>query len=109
MRCSDSETALHPGLCLGWVLWVFHAMSFSGSLSRSGSGVSFAFITGFVAETQAPPLLLGLRASLYQTNQRETIAMETVISCAGGQVLPGLLGLRIVSDASCSFLLQGVA
>ena len=34
---------------------------------------------------------------------------ETVISCAGGQVLPGLLGLRIVGDASGSFLPQGVA
>ena len=50
-------------------------MSFSGSLSRSGGGVSFAFITGFVAKTQAPPLLLGLRASLYRPNQREAITM----------------------------------
>ena len=72
---SDSECALHPGLCLGWALWVFHAMSFSGSLSRGGGGVSFAFVTGFVAKTQAPPLLLGLRASLCRPNQRETIAM----------------------------------
>ena len=37
--------------------------------------MSFAFVTGFVAKTQAPPLLLGLRASLYRPNQRETIAM----------------------------------
>ena len=37
--------------------------------------VSFAFVTGFVAKTRAPPLLLGLRASLYWPNQRETIAM----------------------------------
>ena len=59
-------------------------MSFSGSLSRSGGGVSFAFVTGFVAKTQALPLLLGFqalplllgfRASLYRSNQRETIAM----------------------------------
>ena len=77
MKCvfSDSESALHLGLCLGWAHWVFHAMSFSGSLSRSGGGVSFAFVTGFVVKTQAPPLLLGLRASLYRPNQRETIAM----------------------------------
>ena len=34
---------------------------------------------------------------------------ETVISCAGSQVFPGPLGLRIVSDASGSFLPQGVA
>ena len=72
---SNSESTLHPGLCLSWVLWVFHAMSFSGCLSRSGGGVSFAFAMGFVATTQAPPLLLGLRASLYRPNQRETIAM----------------------------------
>ena len=51
-------------------LGLFHAMSFPGSLS-----LSFAFVTGFVAETQGPPLLLGLRASLYRPNQRETIAM----------------------------------
>ena len=38
--------------------------------------MSFAFITGFVTKTLAPPLLLGLRASLYRPNQRETIAME---------------------------------
>ena len=75
VRFSNSEYTHHPGLCLGWALWVFHAMSFSGSLSRSGGGVSFAFVTGSVAKTQAPPLLLGLRASLYRPNQRETIAM----------------------------------
>ena len=45
------------------------------ALSRSGGGVSFVFVTGFVAKTQAPPLLVGLRASLYRPNQRETIAM----------------------------------
>ena len=72
---SNSESTFHPGLCLRWALWVFHAMSFRGSLSRSGGGVSFAFVTGFVAKTQASPLLLGLRASLYRPNQRETIAM----------------------------------
>ena len=48
--------ALHPGLCLGWALWVFHTMSFSGSLSRSGGGVSFAFVTGFVGKTLGPSL-----------------------------------------------------
>ena len=80
---SNSGCALHPGLCLGWVLWVFHAMSFGGSLSRGGGGVSFAFVTGFVAKTQAPPLLLGLRASLYRPNQRETIAMGDCYSLCG--------------------------
>ena len=75
VRFSVSGCTLHPGLCLGCALWVFHAMSFSGSLSRSGGGVSFAFVTGFVAKTSAPLLLLGLRASLCRPNQRETIAM----------------------------------
>ena len=56
-------------------LGLFHAVSFPGSLSWSWGEVSFAFVTGFVAKTQAPPLLLGLRASLYRPNQRETIAM----------------------------------
>ena len=42
------------------------------------------------------------------TNARQS-QWETVISCAGGQVFPGLLGLRIVSDASRSFLPQVVA
>ena len=41
------------------------------------------------------------------TNARQS-QWETVISCAGGQVLPGPLGLRIVSDASGSLLPQGV-
>ena len=56
-------------------LGLFYAMSFPGSLSWSEGEVSFAFVTGFVAKTRAPPLLLGLRASLYRPNQRETIAM----------------------------------
>ena len=75
VRCSSSEYTFRPGLCLGWALWVFHALSFSGSLSRSGGGLPFAFVTGFVAKTQAPPLLLGLRASLYRPNQHKTIAV----------------------------------
>ena len=84
-----------------WV--VSHAMSFSGSFSWSGDGMSFAFVTGYVVKTRAPPLLLSLRSSMYRPNQ-----WETVISCAGGQVLPGLLGMRIVSDACGSLLPQGV-
>ena len=53
--------------------------------------MSFAFVTGFVAQPM-------------QDNSNERL-----ISFACGQVLPGLLGLHIVSDASCSFLPQGVA
>ena len=57
VRFSDSESALHPGLCLGWAHWVFHAMSFRGSLSRGWGWVSFAFVRGFVAKTQGPSSL----------------------------------------------------
>ena len=85
---------------------VFHAMSFRGSHSRGWGEVSFSFVPGFVAKIQGPPpLLLGLRASLYRPTQSQ---WETVISCAGGQVFPGQLGLRIVGYASGSFLPQGV-
>ena len=89
---SDSECALHPGLCFGGALWVFHAMSFSGPLSRSGGGVSFAFVTGFVAKTQALPCssVYGLHCT-GPTNARQS-QWVTVISCAGGQVLPVPLG-----------------
>ena len=87
LRFSDSERALHPGLCLGWAHWVLHAMSFSGSFSRSWGGVSFAFVTCFVAKTQAPPSLLGLRASLYRPNQCETITMgDCYILCGQSDV-----------------------
>ena len=41
------------------------------------------------------------------TNARQS-QWETVISCAGGQGLPGLLWLRIVSDACRSLLPHGV-
>ena len=75
---------------------------FSGSLSRSGGGLSFAFVTGFVAKIQAPPLLLGLRASLYRPNQRETIAMGDCYILCGRSGVPGPLGRCIVSDASSS-------
>ena len=89
--------------CLVMALWGVPCYVFSGSLSRSGGGLSFAFVTGFVAKTQAPPLLLGLRASLYRPNQ-----WETVISCAGGQVFLVRLGgassaMRAVYvDSGCS-------
>ena len=77
-------------------------MSFSGSLSRSGGGLSFAFVTGFVAKTQVPPLLLGLRASLYRPNQSETISMRDCYILCGRSGVPDPLGRRIVSDASRS-------
>ena len=51
---------------------------------------------------QAPPLLLSLRASLYRPDQRETIAMRECYILCGRSGVPGPLGRRIVSDASCS-------
>ena len=75
LRCPASGCALHPSLCLGWAPWVIpcHVFSWLSFLER-GCGV-LCFVTGFAAKTQAPPLLLSLRASLYRPNQRKTIAM----------------------------------
>ena len=57
------------------------------ALSWSEFVVSFTFVTGFVANTQVPPLLLGLRALLYWPNQRETIAMgDCYILCGRSRV-----------------------
>ena len=75
---------------------------FSGSLSRSEGGLSFAFVMGFVTKSQAPPLLLGLWASLYRPNQRETIAMGDCYILCGRSGVPGPLGQRIGNDASRS-------
>ena len=87
-------------------------MSFSASLSRSGGGLSFAFVTGFVAKTQASPLLLGLRALLSgPTNTRQS-QWETVISGAGGQVFLVCLGgassaMRVVPVAAGCSMKEG--
>ena len=56
------------------------------------------------------PLPCSSACGLYctgKTNARQS-QWETVISCAGGQGLPGPLWLRIVSDASGSLLPHGV-
>ena len=79
LRTSDvsfsiSECTLRPGLCLVWALWAFHAMSQWLSFQERW-WVVLCFRHGFVAKAQVPPLLLGLRASLYRPDQRETIAM----------------------------------
>ena len=79
VRFSASGYSLHPGLCLGWAPWGFPCYVFSWLSFREWSGVSLAFATGFVAKTQTPPLLLGLRASMYRPNQRETIAMGDLL------------------------------
>ena len=49
---------------------VFHAVSYRGSHSRSWSEVSFSFVPASWRRLRTPPpLLLGLRASLYRPNQ----------------------------------------
>ena len=71
----------------------FHAVSYRGSHSRSWSEVSFSFVPGFVAKTQDPSSLAPRFAGFTvpaQPNARQ-LRWETVISCAGGQVLPGPL------------------
>ena len=51
---ANYESTFHPGLCLGWALWVCHAMSFSGSLSREqGCGV-LCFRHGLCGEDSGP-------------------------------------------------------
>ena len=71
--------------------------------------MSFTFVTGFVTNIQANPLLLGLRALLYQPNQSETVAMGDCYILCGRSRVPGPLWLRFVSDASGSlFATRGV-
>ena len=59
-------------------------------------------------------MLLGLRASLYRPDQCETIARETVISCAGGQVFLVCLGgassaMRAVHVAAGCSMKEGLS
>ena len=87
---------------------VFHAMSFPGSLSWSGGGMSLAFVTGFVAKTQAPPLLLGLRASLYWPNQREAISAGDCYILCGQSGVTWSAWAAHRQRCEQSFLPQGV-
>ena len=103
VRFSDSESALHPGLCLGWAHWVFHAMSFRGSLSRGWGGVSFAFVPGFVAKTQGPSSLAPRFAGF------TVLAQPTRDNRNGRLLYPGPLGAahrqrceRFLFAAGCS-------
>ena len=75
--------------CIG----VFHAVSYRGSHSRGWNTVSFSFVPDFVAKTQDPSSLAPRFAGFTvpaQPNMRQS-QWETVISCAGGQALPGPL------------------
>ena len=76
-----------------------------------GAGVECPLLSSRALWRRLRPLLCSSVCGLHctgPTNVRQS-QWETVISCAGGQVFPGPLGLRIVSDASCIFLPQGVA
>ena len=75
-----------------------------------GEGVGFPLLSSRVLWRRLRLLPCSSVCGLHctgPTNARQS-QWETVMSCAGGQVLPGPLGLRIVSDASGSFLPQGV-
>ena len=75
-----------------------------------GAGVGCPLLSSQVLWRRLRPLPCSSVCRLHctgPTNARQS-QWETVISCAGGQVLPGPLGLSIVSDASSSFLPQGV-
>ena len=75
-----------------------------------GAGVVCPLLSSRVLWRRLRPLpcssVCGLQCTC-PTNARQS-QWETVISCAGGQVLPGPLGLHIVSDASGSLLPLGV-
>ena len=91
-------------------LGVFHAVSYLGSHSRGWSEVSFSFVPGFVAKTQDPSSLAPRFAGFTvpaQPNARQS-QWETYILCWRSGVTWSAL-LCIVSDASGSFLPQGVA
>ena len=108
VRFSASGCALHPGLCLGWALWGIPCYVFSW-LSFLEGGVGCPLLSSRVLWRRFRPLLCSSVCGLHcigPTNARQS-QWETVISCAYGQVLPGPLGLRIVSNASGSFLPQG--
>ena len=83
---------------------VFHAMSFPGA------EMGCLLLSSRVLWRRLRPLPCSSVCGLHctgPTNVRQS-QWETVISCAGGQVLPGPLGLRIVSDTCGSLLQQGV-
>ena len=109
LRCPASGCALHPRLCLGWAPWVIPCYVFSWlCFLERGCGVLY-FRHGFCGEHSGPslaPWFCGLYCT-GPTNARQ-LQWETVISCAGGQGLPGPLWLRIVSDARGSLLPHGV-
>ena len=109
-RFSGSESALHPGPCLGWAYWCIPCCVISW-LSFQGLewGVLF-FRPGLRGEDSGPLLPFSSVCGLHCTGPTkcETIAMgDCYILVRSGVTWTALL--CIVSDASGSFLPQGVA
>ena len=89
-------------------LGVFHAMSSPGSLSQSRGGDSLCFCHRFCGEGSGPSLAPRFAGFTVPAQPTRDNSNGRLISCAGGQMLPGPLGLFIVYDASGSFLPQVV-
>ena len=90
---------------------VFLAVSYRGSHSRGWSEVSFSFVPGFVAKTQDPllPCSSVYRLPCTGPTKRETIEMGDCYILCGWSGVTWTALLRIVSNASGSFFLLGVA
>ena len=86
-------------LCYSWL-----------SFLEGGGGVRCPLLSSRVLWRRLRPLPCSSVCGLHctgPTNARQS-QWETVMSCAGSQVLPGPLGLHIVGDASGSLLPRGV-
>ena len=108
-RFPGSESALPPGLCLGWAYWcvpccVIPWLSFQGL----GWGV-LLFRPGLRGEDSGPLLPCSSVCGLHCTGptKRETIAMGDCYILCGRSGVTWSAGLRIVSDASGSFFAAG--
>ena len=100
VRISDSGCALHRGLCLGWALWVFLLCLLVALFP--GAGVGFlCFRHGLCGEDSGPSLAPWFAGF--------TVPAQPTWDNCNGRLLYPALGLRIVSDASGSFLPQSVA
>ena len=90
---------------------VFHAVSFRGSHSRGWREVSFFFRHWLSGEDSGPLLPCSSVCGLHCTGptKRETIAMGDCYILCGRSGVTWTALLCIVSDASSSFLPQGVA
>ena len=108
---SGSESTLHPSLCLGWAYWcvpcyVISWLSFQGL----GWGVFFFFRPGLRGEDSGPLLPCSSVCGLHcdGPTKHKTIAMGDCYVLCGRSGVTWSAWLRIVSDASGSFLPQGV-